>query len=594
MMDAVFLRQELDELGIENSRRLPDAPRDDLLETANELESDARALGVAELIAAVHMRRADILQSSGRYSDSIPELTQVRVVLGSLRQDDLQPITLAKQAIALSKLQDWENVSQVCREGIELVEKYRYKVAAQYHQSSYLRFRISLYTLGVRAAVELREPELALQRAELAKCRSLLRYRQSTGPVAGATNNQTELEFRKLCDQIDAAQRARRPVPESVLSRRRLLWDLLSIERFQSRQEVEVPEFSVAAVQACLGVNDTVLYYFWVDDENLLVAAIDRNDLTFELRPVSATSRQAIVAYSQPDSHSDREEAQDFTDLLLPKDDRLLKGKTRLFISPHRILHGIPFHALSFEERFLIETFAVAYTPNLSALLLDGRKKQATKVLAVGISNFRVNVDPPAPPLKDAEPEVEDLKAVYVRHGIAVDTLLGADACEENLQKREEALNEYTCLHFATHGSNVIADTPMESYLFLVDSKLEAIEIANWNLGADLVVLSACSSGQRAISGRGMSELPGDDLLGLQAAFFAAGARQVLCTLWRVHSPSARTIMSAVHGFLSQGMEAEFALQSATKEFLARPSRFSRDIKLWAPFFLASIGRPQS
>ena len=132
-----------------------------------------------------------------------------------------------------------------------------------------------------------------------------------------------------------------------------------------------------ALVQAKADVNaaeaDGTTALHWVsyrDDlegATLLIAAIDRKDVTFELRQIAPADKQAILAYSKPDSTSDREEAQDFTGLLLPEDVRLLTGKTRLFISPHRILHGIPFHALTFEGRFLIETFAVAYAPNLSA-----------------------------------------------------------------------------------------------------------------------------------------------------------------------------------------------------------------------------------
>src|SRR6266699_3222337 len=60
------------------------------------------------------------------------------------------------------------------------------------------------------------------------------------------------------------------------------------------------------------------------------------------------------------------------------------------------------------------------------------------------------------------------------------------------------------------------------------------MEIANWQLRANLVVLSACCSGQRPISGRWMEELPGDELFGLQSAFFMAGARRMLSCLWPV------------------------------------------------------------
>jgi CHAT domain-containing protein len=80
----------------------------------------------------------------------------------------------------------------------------------------------------------------------------------------------------------------------------------------------------------------------------------------------------------------------------------------------------------------------------------------------------------------------------------------GPDATESFLRESAQTgeLGEFTCLHFACHGTNVDNNTPMESRLFLRDSILEGLEIANWRLGAQLVVLSACCSGQRAIKGR--------------------------------------------------------------------------------------------
>jgi CHAT domain-containing protein len=89
----------------------------------------------------------------------------------------------------------------------------------------------------------------------------------------------------------------------------------------------------------------------------------------------------------------------------------------------------------------------------------------------------------------------------------------------------EHSLN--SCLHFSTHGDNIIVDRPMESRFYLQDSLLDGLELANLRLGADTVVLSACCSGHRSIAGRGLNELQGDDLFGLQAAFFRAGANYV-------------------------------------------------------------------
>ena len=125
----------------------------------------------------------------------------------------------------------------------------------------------------------------------------------------------------------------------------------------------------------------------------------------------------------------------------------------------------------------------------------------------------------------------------------------------------------------------------------LYDSRLEGVEIANLSLNADLVVLSACCSGQRPISGRGMAELPGDDMFGLQDAFITAGARQVVGTLWPVDSEAAAAITTALHRYRLAGEPADLALQHAVCDYLRQAGVLKRNVYYWAPFFLTVVGR---
>jgi hypothetical protein len=71
---------------------------------------------------------------------------------------------------------------------------------------------------------------------------------------------------------------------------------------------------------------------------------------------------------------------------------------------------------------------------------------------------------------------------------------------------------------------------------------------------------SACQVGQRAISGRsaapqsGDEALFGDEMFGLPAAFFSAGAREVLGGLWPVNDQAALAIMPGLHEHLADGL----------------------------------------
>jgi CHAT domain-containing protein len=217
----------------------------------------------------------------------------------------------------------------------------------------------------------------------------------------------------------------------------------------------------------------------------------------------------------------------------------------------------------------------------------------ARSVFALGVRDFAVP-GMTLNSLAEAEQEVEAVQSLYSATGIPVETLTGNAATRQALQRwsAEGRGRQYRLLHFATHGADVQGDTPMESHLLLQDGPLDGLEIAEWRLNADLVVLSACHSGQRAIAGRGMNELPGDEIFGLQAAFFMAGARRVVGALWPAASQCAYSLMKEFHRRLADGIAPEVALQRAMIDHLDRANLETKRAYYWAPFVMTIIGRP--
>jgi CHAT domain-containing protein len=207
---------------------------------------------------------------------------------------------------------------------------------------------------------------------------------------------------------------------------------------------------------------------------------------------------------------------------------------------------------------------------------------------------------------------------VFRAEKLEAKTLRGEEATWAALDElgRSGELGRYSTLHFVMHGANIRNDAPMQSHLTLRDGFLDGIEISNWNLHAELIVLSACCSGQRPFEGRSIrkmlpderlredgkvekeatsEELVGDELFGLQAAFFAAGARRIVSALWPVDDRVGPSLTRAFHFHrLKNPREPEVALQRSMIDFLKTAGAKDAMVYYWAPLFLSGLGRRSS
>ncbi len=609
-VDTVKLTQRLGELAIQSRLRTKNSQPievENLMETAQTREMEARQLAVPDLVAVALMRWADILLILARYPEAVERLQEARMVLKDLRKHDLTVQVLAKLAEAYGKQAKWLEVSSICEEGIKLVEQYRYKVTAPYMQSGYLRLRIGLYSWGVRAAYELEKYDLMLEWAELSKSRSTLRHQiRNMEPEKEIT--QLQQQFQQVCEQVDKARaRGKDRILQKLLAKRRTLWDLLSIQRYRMITGEDLPTFSLAKVMSLLDLDEAIIYYYWLDKYTLLVVTIDQRRITPELRELAPEDRETLENNAKKILQLNKKTKMldkwcKCWSWLLPKIDWLEEKRRlkRLIFSPHQLLHTIPFHAIPFhaldeKNTRLIQHFAVSYIPNLSSLLMPYSSSVTERVLTIGIRKFDIRGDN-VPPLSYAEDEALEVAKLYEADNVPAVHVLGKEATEDRLKQlmQDKVPARFSCLHIATHGKNVPSDTPMESFLYLQNSKLDGLEIADLRFEVDLVVLSACCSGQRPIGGRGLEELPGDELLGLQAAFFAAGSRRLIATLWPSDGNATRLIMKSLHSYLIEGDSPEIALQRAVKDFLAEAGVNTRSTYYWASFFLTKMGRVQT
>lgn len=166
---------------------------------------------------------------------------------------------------------------------------------------------------------------------------------------------------------------------------------------------------------------------------------------------------------------------------------------------------------------------------------------------------------------------------------------------------RDEQLAAARVLMFSTHG--VFASEFPEAEGCLPDAGLlssavspnagvilDSAQVLDLQLDADVVVLSACDTGNPQPVAPGETGLPsgGDALSGLARSFFYAGARTVLVSHWPLPDTATVAIMRGLFERLQAGDSLPEALRAAQLSQIAADD----DPLGWAA--LAVVGAPQS
>jgi CHAT domain-containing protein len=150
--------------------------------------------------------------------------------------------------------------------------------------------------------------------------------------------------------------------------------------------------------------------------------------------------------------------------------------------------------------------------------------------------------------------------------------------------------NRNGCIHFASHGFIDESHPERSGILFSrtpnsnEDGVLQMSEILCLKLNADLVTLSACSTGLGKL-------VNGEGFLGLTRAFFYAGARNVTVSLWNVNDSATSTLMKSYYQNLNRGLTKNAALRQAKLTLLRGSNASWRHPYFWAPFILVGQGK---
>jgi CHAT domain-containing protein len=518
-----------------------------LLDAARRCADDTAAAGL--LVAGLDARliAAQLARELGRSRVARRELDRAS---RARRSGPVDLRARAWHAEALSRLAagNRRGAQAALRAGLRALDSVRGSLGATELRAHLSGHGVELSRLGLRLALEDRNPARVLAWAERSRARSLQPrpVRPPDDPELAATL----VELRQVTEELDQSAIEAGTAP-------RLLAHQAALERAVQRRTrrlagpegakpTDVP--SLAALRHLLGQRalveivqlDQSLHAVVVAGQRMTVhplgdvakVAAELAGLRFALERLafghqSARARHAATAAAQ-DAAAQLDEA-----LLAPLADRI--GDRPLVIAPTGLLHAVPWAGLpSCTGRPV--TVAPSAALWLQAKAAPPAAPAARMVLAAG------------PNLPMARQEVAELASRYP----AATCLTGADA---TVDATTAALDQADLAHVAAHG-RFRADHPLLSSLRLYDGPLTVYDLEALQRPPTTLVLSACDSG--------LSEVrPGDELMGLVATLLCLGTRTIVAPVVAVPDAATMPLMLALHDGLGRGLPPAEALAAA-------------------------------
>lgn len=240
---------------------------------------------------------------------------------------------------------------------------------------------------------------------------------------------------------------------------------------------------------------------------------------------------------------------------------------------------------------YLIKESAIAYAPSATTFFDELNKKNSKnngRVLAFspdyGADNTVLDQKDESgkllrnslPSLSNTLEEIKNLKKYF-----NVKAYLGEEATETSFKKYAP---DYRVLHLAMH-TIINNENPLYSRLIFFkpkgdtvdDGMLNASELINMELHADMAVLSACNTGSGKMR-------KGEGIMSLSRDFFYAGVPGIIMTSWAVEDRSGVKLMENFYKYISQGKARHEALRLAKIEYLENCDKLTAHPHYWAAY----------
>jgi len=569
-----------------------------------------------------------LYQDQHKYPEMLDVSRRAAQVAASL--NDSEELWTAQERIgrALVGLGQLEEARNSFVAAISTMESLRRNVAGgEQQQQSFLENRLSPWLGMIDLLVSQGKQAEALTFAEQSKARVLLEtlqagranIRQSWSKEEQQADEQHRLRLVSLNSKLSAEVRRDKSDASRVAELKAEVEKArLEYEDFETRLYAAHPEIRVRRGEAPL-IKSEELSSLLPDASSALLEYVVGEDQTYLFVVTKGKPAANVRVYTLPIKRDElakqteafrqqlaardlgfRASAARLYELLIKPAEAQLRARTNLVIAPDNILWDLPFQTLiTGANRFMIEDSAISYAPSLTVLreMTRRRKVEAAHatpntLLALGnpvlgsetIKRAGLTLrDGKLDPLPEAEQEVKALGRLYGVSRSKVYT--GTEAREDRVKGEATGAK---ILHFATHGTLNNA-SPMYSHLALAggdaneDGLLEAWELMQLNLHADLAVLSACETARGRIGA-------GEGMIGLSWAMFIAGVPSIVVSQWKVESAGTRDLMVNFHrALLSSKLTKAEALREAALKLMKNPE--TSHPFYWGGFVLVGDGR---
>ncbi|MEG4262233.1 CHAT domain-containing tetratricopeptide repeat protein [Microcoleus sp. Pol11C1] len=488
--------------------------------------------------------------SLGNYAKAIEYSQQQLAIAREIKNRLQEGNALNNLGVAFLQAGNPTESKKMLINGIQVWESMRQMLGSNdANKVSIFEGQANTYRTLQKVRVAQNNPIAALEIAERGRARAfvdLLTQRLSTGNPSSVIATAPD---REQIHQIAKAQNA-------TLVQYSIIYDNFQI---QGKSEARESALYIWVIQPTdkITFHQVDLKPLWQQHKVSLADLIIGNQEFLAVRSRGSSP----VLQTQPDLPTLHQLLIDPIQTLLPKD-----PNAHVIFIPQASLFQVPFPALQDANgTYLIEKHTILTAPSIQALALTRQQRQKLASQASHSGNDLVLGNPtmPSVSLSPGEPKRQlsalpgaEAEARAIAPLLKTQAITGAQGTKAVIVPK---MPQASIIHLATHGllddvrglGSAIALAPSGSD----DGLLTAEEIFDMKLQANLVVLSACNTGEGRITG--------DGVIGLSRALISAGVPSVIVSLWAVPDAPTSELMRSFYQNLQNNPDKAQALRQA-------------------------------